>query len=298
MQAINAQTLTAIYTGFKATFQNGLGMASSEYEKLSLMVTSTTREEEYGWLKKMPGMREWLGERVIHNLSTDKYKIVNKDWEDTVAVDRNDIEDERLGTYAPMFTQFGEAVGAHPNQLVFELLKAGFATPCFDGQYFFDTDHPVLDEGGSEYSVSNFGGGAGTPWYLLCMNRPLKPIIFQSRRDPMLVSLTNMTDANVFFHKQYIYGVDCRRNVGFGLWQLAYGSKQTLDATGFQAAMAAIEGMKGDYGRPLGLTPTHLLVPPSLRSAGQKLLKNQNDAAGASNEWVDTVELWVSPWLA
>jgi hypothetical protein len=76
--------------------------------------------------------------------------------------------------------------------------------------------------------------------------------------------MDNPDDANVFHKKQFLYGVDGRCNVGFGFWQFAFASKQALDVAHFAAAFAAIEGMKGDYGRALGIKPTHLVVPPSL----------------------------------
>ncbi len=56
--------------------------------------------------------------------------------------------------------------------------------------------------------------------------------------------------------------------------------------------------MKGDFGRPLGIKPTHLLVPPAYRSAGSKIVKNERAANGETNEWMGTAELLVSPWLA
>ena len=44
-------------------------------------------------------MREWIGDREIQNLSASDYTIKNKDYELTVGVDRNDIEDDTLGIY-------------------------------------------------------------------------------------------------------------------------------------------------------------------------------------------------------
>ncbi|WP_018750703.1 Mu-like prophage major head subunit gpT family protein [Paenibacillus sanguinis] len=66
--------------------------------------------------------------------------------------------------------------------------------------------------------------GADDAWYLLCTNRPLKPLIYQKRKEPKFVSLTNETDTNVFMKKQFLYGVDGRSNAGYGFWQMAYGS--------------------------------------------------------------------------
>lgn len=56
-------------------------------------VPSVSREENYKWLGQIPRMREWVGEREIQNLSASDYTIKNKDFELTIAVPRNDIED-------------------------------------------------------------------------------------------------------------------------------------------------------------------------------------------------------------
>lgn len=53
----------------------------------------------------------------------------------------------------------------------------------------------------------------------------------------------NPPDENVFYKREYIYGSDGRCNVGFGLWQLAYASKQPLTAENYEAARAAMMGM-------------------------------------------------------
>lgn len=114
----------------------------------------------------------------------------------------------------------------------------------------------------------------------------------------MFVAKDSPTDANVFTKKQFLYGVDARWNVGFGFWQMAYGSKDTLDATNYEAARAALLGMKGDYGRPLGMRPNLLVVPPSLEGKAMELLNSERNAAGATNVWRNTAELMVVPWLA
>ncbi|MBN8190503.1 Mu-like prophage major head subunit gpT family protein, partial [Salipiger thiooxidans] len=93
-------------------------------------------------------------------------------------------------------------------------------------------------------------------------------------------------------------GADARFNSGFGFWQMAWGSKQTLNAANYATARAALSGMKGDYGRPLGLMPNLLVVPPSLESAGRKLLNSELGTGGETNEWKGTAQLLIVPWLA
>ena len=295
---INSGTLRTLYTGFSTAFQGGFNGVAPQWRRVAMRVPSTTAQNEYGWLGELPRIHEWLGDRQVKNLEAHDYTIKNRDFELTIGVSRNNIQDDNLGMFTPLFTEMGRATAVFPDELVFALLKAGFTTACYDGQYFFDTDHPVLDESGSPTSVSNSGGGSGTPWFLLDTSRAVKPIVFQDRKAFDFVAMDAPTDEEVFSRKLFRYGVDGRCNAGFGLWQLAYGSKQTLDATNYAAARSALTGMKGDHGRPLGIMPNLLVVPPSLEQAGLKLLKNQLTTGGETNEWQGTAELMVVPWLA
>jgi len=116
-------------------------------------VPSTTKQEEYKWLGNFPGFREWIGDRVIKDLAVDGFIIKNRDFEVTVSVDRNDIEDDTIGIYKPMIQQLGESARQHPDELLFDLLINGFTNLCFDGKPFFAPDHP----NGDKAAWSNFG---------------------------------------------------------------------------------------------------------------------------------------------
>lgn len=271
-------------------FVSGAYTAPSFYKKLAMVVPSSTRENQYGWLGAMPNLREWVGDRIIHQLSIEGFVLRNREFEATVSVRRRDIEDDQYGVYAPMFEKMGRDAAQHPDELVLGLLKDGFTRTGYDNQYFFDADHPV--GGQSEVpvvSVSNSGGGSGTPWFLLDCSQPLKPLVFQERLPYRLTSLDREQDENVFFRGEYVYGVRARGNSGFGLWQLAYGSKQTLDA-----ARAAMMAFKSDNGKVLNITPTHLVVPPSLESAARQIVVADRDAGGAANVWHGSADLIVT----
>lgn len=295
---INRQNLTNLGVGFKTSFQNGLGQAEAQSDRVSTMVSSSTAREEYGWLGKIPNVREWVGDRVMQNMLQHAYAIRNRSWELTIGVDRDDIEDDSLGVYTPMFEEMGRSTAAHKEHLVFGLLQSGFTEICYDGQPFFDQDHPVLDESGNTVSVANTDGGGGVPWYLMDGSRALKPIIFQMRRPWNFVAKDRPDDDKAFERKEYVYGVDGRSNVGFGFWQFAWGSRQTLNATSYKLARESLMGMRGDYGRPLGVMPNILVVPPSLEGPALELLNAERNAAGATNIYRNTAELLVVPWLA
>lgn len=293
---INQANLAIAFNAFNGAFKKGFTGAPTQYGKLAMTVPSTAASETFGWLGQFPKMREWLGDRVVNSLVLHDYSIKNRDFENTISVPRNDLEDDKYGVFGPIFEEFGRTAAEHPDELILALLKAGFTTTCYDKQFFFDTDHPVR-VGNVETSVANTDGGAGTPWFLLDTSRAIKPLIYQERRKAKLVKLDKDDDPNVFFQKEYIYGLDGRWNVGFGLWQLAWGSKQTLNAANYEIARTALSKMRGDEDRALGIRPTLLVVPTSLEGAARRLLTNENNADGASNEWKGTAELLVSPWL-
>lgn len=295
---ITSGNLRSLYTGFSAAFQGAFAGTTPMWNRVAMRVPSTTEANEYGWLEQLPRIREWLGDRVIHGIKASDYRLRNRPWELTIGVDRDKIEDDNLGIFAPLFAEMGRATAVFPDELVFGLAKDGFSTTCYDGQFFFDTDHPVLDENGVAQSVSNTGGGSGDRWMLLDTTRPVKPLIFQERRAFDFVRMDAPTDEVVFNRKEYRYGVDGRMVAGFGLWQLAYGSRSTLNAANYATARAAMQNMRGDNGRPLGIMPNLLVVPPSLEAAAREVLQAERNAAGATNIWRNTAEMMVTPWLA
>ncbi len=147
---VNKETIKNVFISLKTTFNNAFGAAPSVWQKIAMKVTSTTSQNDYAWLSKFPRMRQWIGDKNVKSLEAAKYTIPNKDWEATIEVDRNDIEDDQLGIYAPQAQMAGESAAQLPDEIVMDLVNGGFTNTGFDGQYFFDTDH-VVDEA----SVSN-----------------------------------------------------------------------------------------------------------------------------------------------
>ena len=294
---INSGNLAILFRAFNAAFQRGFAGVSPMWNQVATRVPSTTGIEDYGWLGDIPGMREWVGDRLIHNLKQHDYSIKNKKFELTVGVPKDKVDDDQYGVYAPMMEMLGQSAADHPDQLVFALLAAGFATRCYDGQYFFDTDHPVIGEDDAVASVSNYQAGALTPWFLLDTRRPLKPLILQMRKEPQFVKKDKPEDDNVFNRDELIYGVDDRKNVGFGFWQMAYGSKADLTAANFEAVYDAMGVFKGDHGKPLGIKPNLLVVGSSNASKARKIIQAQLINGGDSNINFNRVGLLEVPWL-
>ena len=150
---VNQANLRGLNVSYSTAYNKAFEGVESNYGKIATTVPSTTAETSYKWLGQVPQMREWIGEREIQKLSSYGYSIVNKKFEMTVAVPRDDIEDDQYGVYTPLFSNMGEAAAQHPDILCFDALKGGFKEKCYDGKYFFAEDHPS-GEGGKK-AVSN-----------------------------------------------------------------------------------------------------------------------------------------------
>ncbi len=294
---INAHTLDLAFRGFKTVYSDAFDAAPSHKGEVAMTVASSSRDETYGWLGQFPQLREWIGPRVISNLAAHGFTIKNRKFESTVSISRDDFSDDKLGLFKPTFSEMGYLARHHPEELVFGLLASGFTSPCFDGQNFFDADHPQIDREKNTISVSNFQDGAETPWFLLDTSRAVKPLIWQERENYEFTAMIDSANPHVFMNDEYIFGVRARVNAGFGLWQLGFGSKATLNAANYGAARSAMMNFRADGGRILGIQPTTLVVPPSLESDALKLLNSEFGAGGETNQWKGTAKLIVTPFL-
>ena len=140
---VNKSTIAGVFLTLKTTFMNAFDAAPSQWQQTAMLVPSSSGQNDYTWLSKFPKMIKWIGDKAIKQLEAFKYTVVNNDWEATVEVDRNDIEDDNLGIYGPQAQMAGFSARQLPDEIVSDLKNNGFANLCYDGQYFYDTDHPV-----------------------------------------------------------------------------------------------------------------------------------------------------------
>jgi phage major head subunit gpT-like protein len=303
MVAITPAVLRALWTGSKKHFNEGYEAMAAKtfYKDICTVVNSEDEKETYDWLGDAPEMREWIGDRVVKDIKSHGYEITNVEFESTIGIKSRDIKNDKLATYAPRFRRLGEAAARKPDQLVRDLIVNGETNTCYDGQYFFDTDHPVYanhDGTGAVSTYSNKTDGAGAPWYLLDLNSVLRPFIFQEREKVKLVGKEDpQTSDHVFIKNQYLYGADAYWAAGYGFWQMAHMSKAELTGDNFDAAFSAMMGVKGDGARELGIMPTHIMVGRSNRSNANKVIKTMLSDGGGSNPNYNEVTVLVNPFL-
>lgn len=134
--------------GLLTSFFEGYNASEVQADKIAMRVPSSARSEDYAWLGQLPRMRKMNGERIPNKLKDFGFTIINDEYEDSIEVKRADIKDDQTGKYGPLCRSIGEAAKLYPDEVIFgTLLKGGFTSLCYDGQYFFDTDHPIGDTG-------------------------------------------------------------------------------------------------------------------------------------------------------
>ena len=128
-------------------FNMRAGAATPFYPNICTVVPSSSIDEKYGWLGALPGVREWLGDRIFKQLRAANYVLANKKWESSLEFEKDNVDDDRTGGFLAQIQALADEATYHPDELLFQVIAAAEATACFDGQYFFDTDHLWGDSG-------------------------------------------------------------------------------------------------------------------------------------------------------
>lgn len=118
---------------------------------ISNYFTSDQETERYAWLGQSPALREWIGGRNAKGLREDSFTITNKHYEATLDILKKDLRRDKSGQAMIRIQDLAARNNSHWASLLSTLIAAGAATACYDGQYFFDTDH----EEGSSGAQSN-----------------------------------------------------------------------------------------------------------------------------------------------
>lgn len=279
----NAELLKALTISLRKEFQNGLALVKPTWQEVAMLIPSTSDSNIYSWFGSMPNMKEWINERVINLVSQNAMRIENKLFEGTVTVPRTAFEDDQLGNYRIMSQQLGFNAGLLPDQTVWPLLREGINKKCYDGQCFFDEEHPVYaksDGSGDVTYQSNLTIGTANSaptWYVIDDTNIFKPLIWQQRVAPDLDTKENSAESDhVFMYDQFLYGARARGNAGYGFWQLAHAAVKTpLTAENLDVVLLKMRTLKADGGNSLLIRPAKIIVPPELETTAKELLEMQ-----------------------
>lgn len=110
------------------------------------------------WLGAAPQLQEWVDEKKAAGLGKFTWDIVVKRYQASMEVDLDAFRDARFNLYEYRLREMAQNGGRLRYQLISDLIAAGAAQTCYDGQFFFDTDHSEGDSG----TQSNKLTGSGT----------------------------------------------------------------------------------------------------------------------------------------
>jgi phage major head subunit gpT-like protein len=158
---LTRSNLEQFFQSVDFAFRDAQQTVPTFWKTIAKQVPSKTEKNVYPWMGEIPGLREWFGERVVNNVATRDYSLTNKHYEDTVGLDRVKLEDDTYGFFTDIVGALGKRVAEFVDEKVSSTLEAGTSTLCWDGQYFFDTDHPVDPDDSSKGTFSNLLKGAG-----------------------------------------------------------------------------------------------------------------------------------------
>lgn len=121
---------------------------------LSNMFNSDQASETYKWIGQVPSMREWIGARQAQGLDTYGITIKNLEYESTLEFTDKEMRRDKTGQIDIRIREHSQRANTHIMKLLSALVSGGESSVCYDGQYFFDTDHTEASSGTQSNDLS------------------------------------------------------------------------------------------------------------------------------------------------
>lgn len=121
---------------------------------VSNLFASDQASETYNFLGQSPAMREWVGERQAKGFNGKGLTIINKHYEATIEIAKRDARRDKTPQIQARVMEFADRAVTHWASLLSTLILAAPSTACYDGQFFFDTDHSEGDSGSQSNDIS------------------------------------------------------------------------------------------------------------------------------------------------
>lgn len=142
----------AIIGEFYNTLAVDAGMAW--VNDVSMLMQSDQESETYKWLGMVPAMREWVGGRDAKGFRDNGVTVTNKHYEATIDVLVRHLRRDKTGQAMVRIRDLAARTNGHWASLLSTLILNGPSTACYDGEFFFDTDHSEGDSGTQDNDIS------------------------------------------------------------------------------------------------------------------------------------------------
>ena len=132
--------LLPLFTSVNVSFYEGYAGTPTWADEVSMAVPSDTSLELYGWMDRMPTMREWIGPRLVASPVVQNRSLVNKHFEITYGMDLDRVRDDKYGLFLPEVRELARQTAKQHDYQLQSLIESN--PVCFDGSNFFSTSHP------------------------------------------------------------------------------------------------------------------------------------------------------------
>jgi phage major head subunit gpT-like protein len=154
MAVVPSDRVTPWSTVFETLFLQEYNQTIAvEQARLSALIMEIPLGDQMGnkvqldWLGAAPQMREWVDEKRAIGLGNYAWSVVVKRYEASFDVDLDALRDARFNPYEARLREMSSNAARLRYTLLSDLIVGGAATACYDGQFFFDTDHSEGDSG-------------------------------------------------------------------------------------------------------------------------------------------------------
>jgi len=127
---------------------------ASWIDPISRLFSSNQDGEDYKWIGQSPAMREWIGGRNAKGFIDNGIRIENKHYEATIEFLLKDIRRDKTPQVRARIGELATRTLSHWASLLSTLIINGESTVCYDGQFFFDTDHSEGDSGTQDNDIT------------------------------------------------------------------------------------------------------------------------------------------------
>jgi len=191
---LTVQWSTDFETLFLAEFNQTVAVERARLDPLGMEIPLGDHQGykvSIDWLGAAPQMRQWKDEKRPGALSNYTWEVEVLDYEASIRVNMNALRDARFNPYEARIREMAQNAARLRYNLLSDLIKGGAAKKCYDGQFFFDTDHSEGESGVQSNKLTGTGTSAAqvktdyyTAYAALCgfkddKGEPLQPADFR-----------------------------------------------------------------------------------------------------------------------
>lgn len=163
LNPIRGSQLRALGKSARTEFMKRYGTYQPAYMDACMTLRNVDKESiRLDWLGSPPSMVEYKDEKKPQGLFEYNFSVDFKDYETTIEVDRRDVQFDATGSIMTRVRDMATVAQNYPGKYIRAMVVAGTAgtyATCYDGQFFFDTDH---SEGNSGTQSNDLAGASGS----------------------------------------------------------------------------------------------------------------------------------------